>query len=740
VSTSSSARSPTSAATRPLVVDLGFVTGLLLLAAVPLIGLRGSPRLHAPWLVPGFCVAWLVTAGLWPVIHRRVAGRAPPAASGEPGTWAGRIGTTLQAVLLLALTLVTFFDPLRRHFWGGFDEPNSLGREAASFWGRWDAMGRPLVGLPPLIGQTLAPDRIDGFLWLAVGLCFANSLLLMAVIRRLIPGAGPVAAVAAVLFVANRAEPLLFFPMWTTNFYWMALFWLLLAFWLLLSSHDRQDRGLLAASCASLGAALLTSEGLFPLALLGPVFLWLRRASPQGLLIWSSAWLGTVGLFAVRFGAYLLSAGPGAYQARLLPGWSPTLFLANLEARLAPLLTYFRQPAALGSYWRSWLLALIVTSAVVALATRARRSAGLRPAYGLGLGLAAAGILLGIAPFLHLGSWRTQYFAAPGQAALLAFTIVLLASLLPGRLARWLTVAIAGVLVANATAESLRSQDAADATIRFDKTAHIFRQVHAVSPGLEADTLVLFVLDDGGVTPLGVNYHVCDLSRIVMNVAAVQANFADPLGHVPTFTSDGVTVLCPWRRVHYAYDRIVAFRLAVDGSVRLLSQLPSSLLPAESAAGRYDPLGRMRPGPVGEPPYLRYVSWSEKPHDVLDTESGVLLGARWGPLEHDGRRTSRLADNDAEIVVNPAGRDRRDLALDVEPGGDLRGRPGELRALDATGHVVASARLRGDRQPLRLTLPLDPSRVAIFRLRVVPADPSGAGEPAGYFRVSGPDS
>ena len=40
---------------------------------------------------------------------------------------------------------------------------------------------------------------------------------------------------------ANRAEPLLFFPMWTTNFYWLALFWLLLALWLLLVSDAPLD-------------------------------------------------------------------------------------------------------------------------------------------------------------------------------------------------------------------------------------------------------------------------------------------------------------------------------------------------------------------------------------------------------------------------------------------------------------------------------------------------------------------
>ena len=69
-----------------------------------------------------------------------------------------------------------------------------------------------------------------------------------------------IAMAAAVLLVVNRAEPLLFFVAWATDFYWMALLWFLLALYLLLVSYRRDQRWLLATSCASLGAALLTSE------------------------------------------------------------------------------------------------------------------------------------------------------------------------------------------------------------------------------------------------------------------------------------------------------------------------------------------------------------------------------------------------------------------------------------------------------------------------------------------------
>ncbi len=733
-----------------LLIDVGFITGLLVLSAVPLVVWRHSPWLHETRFVLGYWTVWLLGAGLWPVIHRRIDSASPPGnpderATGKPRARAAWIRTAIETILLGGLTGVTFLDPVRRHFWGGYDEPSSsLASEKARIWSQaWDGeLGRPLLGLPALLGQILTPDRIEGFLWLAAALCFLNSVLLMAIIRRLLPGALLVAGVAAALFIANRAEPLLFFPLWTTNFYWLALFWLLLALWLLLLSHDRQERGLLVASCASLGAALLTNEGLFPLALLGPVLLWLRRRRGSELRIWSYAWLGTMALLAVRFGAYLLSRPDSSYHARLLAEVvGPTALFHNLTACLMLGLAYFQWPTSPREYWLSWLAAFVLGAVLLTGAARLPEAGGRRGAYGLGLGVAALGLLLGIAPFVHLNTpWRTQYFAGPGQAASLAFAIGLLGSVLPGWRGRCVVVAITGLLVANATAASLRSQDSSGALVRFEKTAHIFRQIHALSPRLGRDTLVLLVLDDdGGDTPLGPNYHVCALSWIVLGELATQAHFDDPHRNQPIFARDGVEVRCR-DLFQYTYDQIVAFRLAADGTVSLLLHLPSSLLPAESLAGHYRPLARLRPGSIDEPRYLRYPSWSERPGDVLETEDGVMLGENWSPVRREGRQIFRWADRDAAIAVNPAGRDRRTIALDVEPGGDLSGRASELLVLDGTGRVVASARLDGGRQVVPLTLPLEPSQVAVFRLRIRPGDPSVTGDAAGwYLRVFGPD-
>ena len=64
-----------------------------------------------------------------------------------------------------------------------------------------------------------------------------------------------------------------------------------------------------------------------------------------------------------------------------------------------------------------------------------------------------------------------------------------------------------------------------------------------------------------------------------------------------------------------SYDRVLAFRLAEDNTVRLLRRLPDRLLPPEAvaAAAAYDPLARLGPGPVGELKYFRYPGWVERP-------------------------------------------------------------------------------------------------------------------------------
>jgi hypothetical protein len=95
---------------------------------------------------------------------------------------------------------------------------------------------------------------------------------------------------------------------------------------------------------------------------------------------------------------------------------------------------------------------------------------------------------------------------------------------------------------------------------------------------------------------------------------------------------------------------------------------------------------------------------------------GLFVGQNWHGVEQVGS-VFRWVDNDAEIVVTRPSGERRDLALEIEPGpgvaGDLT-----LDLVDEGGGVVTTIRSTG-RETVRVSLPLRPGEeTQVFRLRV----------------------
>jgi hypothetical protein len=706
---------------RAIAADLAFIAGILALSALPLVVLRGNGLLHRGGFLAASLFLWIGWVAMWTLVVARVENRAAVVtrcktlggASGER-----HLRLLLSTGFLFAFVTTAFYLPMRLHFWGGYDDFMSLLDDSAVIWNdSWDmGLGRPLLGIQSFIANVLTPDQIEGELYVAVGLCFLNALVLIGIIRCVLPEGAVIAMVAAVLFVVNRAEPLTFFVAWATNFYWMALFWFMLALYLLLISYSREWRWLLSVACASLGAALLTSEGLFPLALIGPLLLYFQADNRRRLLVWTFAWLGTGLLFGVRLTTRLLEGG--SYQGRYLADVHVKETFLHAGTLLSTIGSYFNVSGSIPRHWGYWLLALALgVAAAVSVRDLPRR---IRPrACLIGMGVAAFANILAIAPFLTLGTtWRTQYFAAPTQAVLVAFGLALIGSLMPRRLGRFVMMAVSAVLVASAGAQAWRSQEDVRSAVRFEKTVHIFNQVHAISPDLPKDTLLLFVLDDGADTPLGVNYHVVELSRLVLGASALQVNFVDPHGVAVTrFGIDGIDL---WFQeiLHYRYDQVVAFRLSANGTVSLLETLPGSLLGVPGLGVGYAPLARLRPGPITQLRFLRYLPWSERGRDIFDTESGIIFGKNWESLVNIQGQIARWADNDAELIVNPAGKDRLDLCFEIERGPELSERASELVVLDAAGAVLGDVQLHGARQQVRFDLPVDPDRVTPLRLRM----------------------
>lgn len=732
---------PSAASRKLLMVDLCFITALLLLTAVDLVLLRGHPIVLSPVGSAAFFVIFFLLVGSWWLMSRRLA-HAPRTVeiAGSFSLWR----FSLLAALLFAVTLVCYYQPMKIHFWGGADDFIPLVR--TDLWSvRYDdGQSRPLALLSHFVAQHLSAGNISVFLWYGVVIWFLNALLLFAILRNVMPRFTGVAVSAALLMVADRADPARFSPLWAGNVYCTAVFLLLLALWLLLLSYDRDSRMLLVAACVSIATALLMQESVFPLSMLGPILLWLKKGDRRKLFIWLCAWLGTVGVLALRFALFLLHVGKNSYQLGVAAGaTTPGTALSLIKMHLAATLAYFSDFHSPASEWRWGILALLLAVLCFWWGIRRRPETGSLRVLLLGLAVAFGALLLGILPFLPVhGLFRTHFLAGPADAALVALALGLVTSFFPRRIGLGIFGGITAILVAHSTIASLQEQKEIDAgaTVFFEKTSHIFEQIHDLCPQFPAETVVILVLDDNIPTPLGANYAVLNLGLKFLGAPIYQANYtAHELDYSVAFEKEGLAARTPKVGIRkaettmYTYDKVVAFGLSQDGSVSLLEKLPPGLLPGPDVAAKYDPLALMKPAPAPSLSYLRCADWMEKLRDVQDTTRGVMLGAGWGSIEVTRDRLYRNAHDGARIAVNTMGENKRTLTLNVRPPKEHKG-PWEFQAVDARGQVAASAVLT-KHQDVRLDLPLDPKTINTFSLRLWETGQAADRHPEAGFRV-----
>jgi hypothetical protein len=729
-----------------LWLDLACITALLLLAAFPLIVLRDMARFEAPPHAARFVTLGGGLALLWLAAARRLRStsaavtESPPAET--PGAWGWALGAAAGGILL-ALTLVTFYQPMLKQFWNGYDDLWHLEPTMATPWSVYfdRQLNRPLTFSLSALARTLGPARIDTFLWLGVGLWLANGLVLFAVLRQMFPRASAVPWLAAAFLVLSHSDPTRYAVMFATVIYQTALLYCQGAVWLFLVSYRTQRRSLLLGSCLFLGAALLSTEGLFPLALLGPVLLWVSGRRGRDFVVWSYFWVGTMGLLAVRVGIFFWffprpTAECYQFNVARYALQNPQLFWEGLAAKVTSLLVYFRRTGSLEPYLGACLAAASLAGALAWVATR--RSGALRGSrWGLaaGVGLAVLAFALGLVPFVLLVGTpgRAQYFAAPGLATLLACAVCLVAGWLPRLVGRLAVAACLGYVALLAAAESHREQDATGPN-RFVGLVHILEQLPRMTP----DTLVVLVPEQGTALPPCVphmqQYTLPEAARMTLGIPVFIANVDDPSKSKVCFKQEGVTAHTSISSYQKRYDQVVAFRLGADLGLSLLRRLPPALVPAGSHVERYDPLARILPAPAPRVPYFRYPAGTERWCDLFDSDAGVLLGQNWSRLETDGRRLFRWACRDAELVVSSPGHKGRELRLELEPGRRYLGKVCPLEVLDEASRVVATATLRG-RQEVRLTVPTNPTRVSVLRLRV--RDDSRADRAFRLFRPGG---
>src|SRR5262249_25026202 len=277
-------------------------------------------------------------------------------------------------------------------------------------------------------------------------------------------------------------------------------------------SYERGSRLLLLAACAALGAALLSSEASYPLAALGPVLVWLIRRRGKDLLTWVWTWAGTVAVLGARVLLFLRRRGTDSYQANQFKALEESgAVIRHAHLHLDAFFTYFHHLSAAREYWLPALIALLLVGMAAWVMLWKRPRGATLGACLLGILLSALAVVCGVAPFFHLATrFRTQFFAAPGEAALLACALGGLTALLPARLGRTLCIAAAAVLVAGVTAAMHRSQDAVRPCVSFEKTVHVFAQLRAAGVPRGEDTLVILVREGEGESPLGPNYALSE--------------------------------------------------------------------------------------------------------------------------------------------------------------------------------------------------------------------------------------
>jgi hypothetical protein len=617
----------------------------------------------------------------------------------------------LLATLILPLSLlsiVAFFLPLTYGFWQGYDDPLMLST-ARLDWMFYDQMyNRPFVPLGPLIGLRLSPDTIDGFVWLAVLLRIATAVALYAILRQFDRLPKYIPLLAALLFIVNPSEPGRFLAV-SLDVYQFSVFLMALAVAVYLFSYKAESRALLVGALLLFAIVLLSNEAGYLLALAVPALLWIAIKDRRHWLIWAYAWWGVIVVLAARLIIFLVTT-PNNYQLETTgaPVTSGGQLIRNVWTQIQPLVAFGEVTAGEQTFLGYGVAAATVASLALWVVAGRQTESSSRRVLLSSIGIAAVACLLAVVPYFKFPYvLRTQFFAAPAQAAFWALVIGLVVSFL-GFAARRIVLALTGgLLVLIATTGAMFTQNDSvnrGTSVNFAKLVYVYQQVHDQAPQLAPGTLVLFVADNFSSMPFRANYDVNELTQLVLNASGI-VTAADPLGWQPSFSNNGVEfgngdIFAT--KYEYRYSEVVAFRLAPNGDIKLLSAFPDALLPNGVVADGYDPGSRIEQG--GEPlRFLRSYGWM-RPYDpklaamadIVDPDADLRLGAGWYGFERYNGQSFRWVNNDAELVVGGTDASEEQVNLRLEAAPRTDGQPLKLDVLDSDdGHQVAQYDVAG---------------------------------------------
>ena len=504
-------------------------------------------------------------------------------------------------------------------FWIGYAAVRPTNFGGADEWLLIDLSSRGVLEFPyanrplNLLWTTIAaqawPHELRSY-WLFNGLYACGAAWLTALLtRRLLPGSLGLAVLAGV-FAAVWAplDGLRLSGVLGCAYSGFALC-TMAALTLFVESWHRRRLDLLLLGAVLGFVAARGYESVIPILLVAPLLVVEEAVADRRRgFKWLALWLGVVAL-ELALALRPLVAGSPSYQKGAL-GLDPAPF--RVVGRLWQLLGM--QAAPLVTTPLSELVTPAVPLAVaafvipvwMAIAWRggpsdvpSARAAGFR-AVGLGLTLAAAGHAgLALSESVSTPA-RTQILSGPGFGLALAGVVVLLSSLLPGRLVRVGGLALGAWVVAVGTGRTVAMQGEWDS----------FRGVHAEqhrtlsdlvrrAPGLEPGTLVV-LLDGGRIWPMSFTFRHAVAYLYPDQAQGLVPHGADML-YPWSFTPEGV-VITPWATIRDAWDvepsfhpwsALVVARASESGGLEIVGEWPEGELPPLPPGARYAPLERV---------------------------------------------------------------------------------------------------------------------------------------------------
>jgi hypothetical protein len=506
---------------------------------------------------------------------------------------------TVVAGASLALVFGAGFSAVRSTNFGGYDEWLMVSLTERGIFD-FPYANRPLAGLWAAPGALGLPATLDGYLVVQAAWLLLAGLVLVAIVRRLEPGA-PRLAVMAGAFGAtwapldpHRLNPLNNLP------YSGAALAALLALLLLAAWATGEGRLFLAGAAAFALVAARSHEA--ATGLVGPGGLLFLLALGRGRRVAAGVahgvWVGLLAVLAAAVALPLAWSAGGSYQ---LSGLRLSLDPAGVLARVAQQLRWHLGPLLAAP--PLWSIRLGIAASAMAAAVAAcpagddvpRRRLAQLAAAGLGLGVA------GWAPLLLTPSTvapaKMQGFSAPGFGLMLASAVLFIVSLLPRRARLPATLALSGWLVALGTAHTLALQREWDERSAYPAQQRLLESLVSLAPDLREGTLV--VLAGGQETfPATFTFHHA-VSSLYAGRAAGLVHGGHDFLYPARFEERGIAWL-PWPVVRkvwreparlFGYDAVVVVRSSVSG-LTLEDRWPADL-PAVRGSPAYEPLARI---------------------------------------------------------------------------------------------------------------------------------------------------